>query len=678
MSIFGPNKFFQMKTIEKVITPIDKPIISIFSNQQSYSIDIYQREYKWDETNVSTLLNDIELRFITHDKKKSDPTEIKTDVIEKFAPYFLNSFLIHKTSTDAFIVDGQQRLTTFLLMFIKFYHIIDSIKSVEKTFDLSFIKELIYEKDPFGNPTKFKIHNPNREAALKALIDKDENFNSSDVTQKRILENYKIVGKYLDNFFAQENDPEKIDVVKFNYYVSYLLYKIVIIEIEITKTSNVSMIFEVVNDRGRPLESYEILKGKLMGILEGDLKEKANNIWSEMLKKHDDNGLSVDEFFKLYLRSKFANSETDYEKFERKYHFEIYKNNEIRKFFGNFENQDILYERISKDIKYFSDLHIKIRTTEVHKYIVCNRILEQNQQNLLLMSCIKCNDKNEEEKLKLLPKKFDQFHVFLRLIELYDSNEFQIYIHKLNKELREINPDKIFSVFDNLMLKELEGEYLEEGKYKKIESLFELDRLKNINNKWTNFTKYILMRMDLSLSKLLGDKPTYAKGMTWKGTNEIAYEHIFNKNSRRVAGLHLEHIFTHNEKNYELFKDKEGIFDSNKFYQVRNKYGAILLLKDKHNLSSNNDIYSDKFETYKNSDIILNELLVGSVPLVDVKKLPSNISFKIQNPDGNGLFPLSGVNERQKEVINMINYIWGEKFEEDFIKQREKLPKMKR
>ena len=659
-----------MKTIEKVITPIDKPIFNIFSNHQSYYIDIYQREYKWnkDERNkqVETLLNDIELRFQKESRKKKETAEIRLDVVENFEPYFLNSFLIHKTTTDTYIVDGQQRLTTFLLLFIKFFHIIKSVGNTEKTFELSFINELIYEKDPFGNPTKFKIYNINREKALKALVDNDDTFIPEDITQKRIIENYKTISKYYDAFFFKDSNEKGIDIIKFNYYVCYILYKLVIVEIEITKTKNVAMIFEVVNDRGMPLESYEILKGKLMGVLEGSMKEKANEIWTEMLNKHSQKELNVDDFFKLYLRSKFANSETDYEKYSNKYHFEIYRNKDIRKFFGNFENPELLFKRVTEDIKYFSDLHIKIKKTLSHKYIICNSILDQDQQYLLLMSNIKCNDKDEEEKLKLLPKKFDQFHVFLRLTDLYESSVFlQKYIHKLNKDLRECNSDKIFSIFDTLLISELEGNYLEKGKYKNIDELFELDRFKTIYNKWPIFTKYVLMRIDLALSKLLGDKPTYAKAQVWQGTHEFAYSHLFNKNGRRRIGLHLEHIYAWNEHNNSLFLDKAGVFDSVKFNQTRNLFGALLLLKDKHNLSSNNDIYKDKFETYKNSDIILNELLVGNVPNVDVKKLP--FTFKIQQPTKNGLFPLEGVRERQEEVSKLIKHIWGSNFNEDFI-----------
>ena len=663
-----------MKTIEKVITPHDKPIYEIFSKQQSYFIDIYQREYRWERDNVETLLNDIELRFQINDRKKKEPKEIQQDVQENFEPYFLNSFLINKTAKDTFIVDGQQRLTVLLLIFIKFYHIVDQInKSANgKTFDISFIKELIYEKDPFGNPKKFKIYNENREIALKALIDKDEEFSGTDITQKRIFESYKLISKYYDGYFQSEDNKDLIDTVKFNYYVSYVLFKLVIIEVEITQTKNVAMIFEVVNDRGKPLESFEILKGKLMGILEGDYKEKANFVWTEILNNHDANGLNVDDFFKLFLRSKFANSEKDYEKFEKNYHFEIYNNKALRDYFGNFENPDILFKRVVEDLKYFSDANIKVQTTQMHRYVVFNRLNKQNQQNLLVLSSLNCNDKNEDLKIKAVSKKFDQMHVVFRLLNMYDSNTFQDYVYQLNTKLRGVKAEKIYDIFDNLVIPSLEGTFIEKNKYKTIGELLNTDRINGLRNQWLNFTKYILMRFELALSQMLGNKPTFVISDRYEYThdNSFAYyylDNIFNLNNRKVAGLHLEHMYAHNEKNYTLFTDGNGIVDYEKFYKVRELIGALLLLKSSHNLSSNNDTYIDKFETYKKSNIIWNEILTGSIQDIDLKQLPKELKFTVQQPDTNGLLPLKAIDDRQREAISLIRYIWNDHFHEDLV-----------
>ena len=116
-------------TVQKLITPHDQFIRSVFNMQRSYYIDIYQREYKWTDMQVKTLLNDLEVRFELGKRGKTDPKEIQQDVLENFEPYFLNTYLTHTSPTATGIVDGQQRLTTILLMLIKLYQILQQVET---------------------------------------------------------------------------------------------------------------------------------------------------------------------------------------------------------------------------------------------------------------------------------------------------------------------------------------------------------------------------------------------------------------------------------------------------------------------------------------------------------------------------------------------------------------------
>ena len=43
-------------SVRSLITPQDQTLRTVFNAQRSYLIDIYQREYKWTEENVRTLL----------------------------------------------------------------------------------------------------------------------------------------------------------------------------------------------------------------------------------------------------------------------------------------------------------------------------------------------------------------------------------------------------------------------------------------------------------------------------------------------------------------------------------------------------------------------------------------------------------------------------------------------
>ena len=550
-------------------------------------------------------------------------------------------------------------IISFLLILIKLSKIVKDINTNgeydNKTYSDDSLKKLIFESDDFGGYERFKIYNPNREKAFKAILDTKE-LEIIDETQKRIIDNYKIIDKYFNNLLKGTNGKTTFDEIKTTYYISYILDKLSIVEIKIEKPKNVAMIFEVVNDRGLGLKPYEILKGKLIGNLENSQKEEANRVWTELQDKYFNNSviyIDLDDFFKTFFRAKFANNENEYEKFEKNYHYEVYRNKAIRKFFGNFEDSNLLYKRVTEDIKYYAELYLKLRTSYDFEFIIYNDILEQTQQHLLIMSNIELDDARQDEKINAVSKKFDQFHTTLRLLDEYESSSFQLFIHTLNSLLRNKNIETVKLEFDKICVEFLEQKgVIEVDKYSSISKLYKYSLFKNIRHRLLNFSKYVLMRVDRELAKNL-DKPSYVSDSL------KSLEDRFNQNNRKRYGLHLEHIIANNDKNKALFTDEDGIFDEISFNQVRNKFGALVLLKDKQNLSSGNDVYKKKFETYKKSNFIWNEFLVGHVDKFDISRLPNSLKLNKQDPDKQGLYSLNAVEERQKELFHIIKYIWG-------------------
>jgi uncharacterized protein with ParB-like and HNH nuclease domain len=646
-----------------VITPNDKFLRSVFSVPQSYYIDIYQRDYKWTVENVQTLLNDIEVRFGQHSRLKKEPKEIQADVKESFEPYFLNTYLTHSTPTSISIVDGQQRLTTLLLMLIKLYKILQKIEQsreyTEKTVSSDTLEKLIFEADDFGEASRFKIFNLNRETAFRSLVDGNE-FRPADETQQRLKGNYKLISDYYESFFMLPNEA-RYEINKLTYYITYLLDRISIVEIKIEKQKNVAMIFEVVNDRGLGLKPYEILKGKLIGNLPSEKKEKANAVWTELQDHYfraevlnsTESKLDLDMFFKTFFRAKFARNEAEYEKFEGDYHYEMYRNKEIRNYFSEFVDQELLYRRIMEDIKYFAETYLWLRTTYDNEYLIYNKLLDQNQQYMLILSALSLNDENRDDKITGIARKFDQFHTVIRLLDTYESNSFQRLIYPLNDQIREKTLTEAFTVFDMLLIRYLEEEdVIRKSEIDKTTNLFTYERFAGMHNRWTNFSKYILMRIDRYLAELL-DKPSYASDSL-----KMLEEH-FNKTTRRKCGMHLEHIYAYNLANMKLFTNDKGIFDEQQFNVVRNKLGMVLLLKDRQNESSNNESYEKKFTTYKKSNFIWNEMMVGHLHGVDEKKLPAELCVETIMPDETGAFPRAKVEIRQKHIFQTIRKIWA-------------------
>lgn len=649
-------------TVKSVITPNDKFVRSVFETNKAYLIDIYQREYKWTKHNVETLLNDIEVRFNQHKRKQTEPEKIQIDVQRNFEPYYLNTFLTHSTAENVSIVDGQQRLTTLLLIIIKLYNVLKIIEknpdNEGKTFVTQTLEKLILERSDFGKAKRFKIFNPNRESVLRSILDNTE-FSDPDETQQKILDNYVVIDRYYEKFLLKDAEDNKYDLIKLTYYISYLLDRISIVEIKIEKQKNVAMIFEVVNDRGLGLKPYEILKGKLIGELPGNKKEYANDIWvklqnkyySAKIKNSTDSRIDLDMFFQTFFRAKFADSENDYEKFEGDYHYEIYKNPKIKNYFKNFEDQDHLYKVITEDINFFANVYYNIRTSYEYDHLIYNKLLDQNQQYLLIMSSIDLNDPRKKEKIHKIAQKFDQLHTLIRLFDVYESQKFQRIIYPLNKNIRNKGIDIAFAEFDSALIQLLEDEQaIQKGQIQDISNLFNYDRFKYVGNRWINFSKYVLMRIDRYLSFLL-DKPSYAGGSL-----EELEEH-FNKTTRRKYGMHLEHIYAYNSSNKALFTDSNGIFDEQLFHAVRNRLGMVLLLKDRQNESSNNEPYSQKFSTYSGSNFIWNEMMVGALHKVDSRNLP-DWDIEVISTDPTGAFPFDKVDSRQKSLYKAIKQIW--------------------
>src|SRR5579872_636192 len=78
-----------------------------------YSIDYYQREYKWQEEQIHELVDDLSGKFL----EEYQPSHPRGRVAE-YPHYFLGSIIISKKEGAAYIVDGQQRLTSLTLLLI--------------------------------------------------------------------------------------------------------------------------------------------------------------------------------------------------------------------------------------------------------------------------------------------------------------------------------------------------------------------------------------------------------------------------------------------------------------------------------------------------------------------------------------------------------------------------------
>lgn len=644
----------------RLIEVEERDINYIFGKPKPYSLDVYQRDYRWSDDKeykiVTQLLIDIELRFENNIKfnKRNQSAELPNilkDVEENFKPYFLNTIMLNEQSGNIYIVDGQQRLTTILLLLIKLYHIgIDkgtAVLNVKK-----FIGEKIYEED-MASVKHFKISNPDRNTIIRKIFE-IETINDTDITnitQLNLRDNYQIISKYFDGYFFDKNNVFNAD--KYNYYVYNLLQKVLIIEQVIKHKEDVAMIFETANDRGKELEPHEVLKGMLLGVLDTNVKEECNTIWNEGLKTFfsiDENYKNVDDFFRTYFRAKYADTAFQYQQFASKYHRNLLSNDKIIKDLDR-SNPSKIEKFIKNDFVYYYKLYLEVSAHAkegTNLYIASNYANEQGQQFLLILSALSLKDPEHEAKVNLVAKKFDQFFTISSLIGAGDNNDRQKLYYDLSKSIRNKPLAVLNDAFDSIIVPYFSEhgfpitEFNEIFQYK----YFEKAKIEG------RFSKYVLSRVDRYLADLLNEQ-SFAK--------QESLHFITHSGNRPTHGFHIEHMFSNNEKIMEQFTDSNGEFDEKLFIDERNRLGAVILMKGNENIRTSNWVYKKKFNSYQNSGFIWNRILTNSINPASLNNCSDEIKqlFKAYEPDVEGLLTREAINERQELLFRLVTRIYS-------------------
>jgi hypothetical protein len=94
-----------------------KTIRQLLSGRK-YSVDYYQREYKWQTKQAVELLQDLAGKFLNDFAPGHDRA-----TVSDYGHYFLGSIIISEKKGQSFIIDGQQRLTTLTLLLIYLHNL---------------------------------------------------------------------------------------------------------------------------------------------------------------------------------------------------------------------------------------------------------------------------------------------------------------------------------------------------------------------------------------------------------------------------------------------------------------------------------------------------------------------------------------------------------------------------
>ncbi len=208
-----------------------------------YSIDYYQREYRWHQKQVHELVDDLSNKFM----EEYDP-EHERDQVADYPHYFLGSIIISKKERVAYIVDGQQRLTSLTLLLTLLRNLQREHASQVSVDDLIF-SELYGQKS-------FNLHVDERTEAMNALYE-DRHFSMADRSEsvRNLISRYRDLEAYF---------PPELRDRALSYFIDWLLNNVHLMEITAYSDDDAYTIFETMNDRGLSLSPTDMLKGYLL------------------------------------------------------------------------------------------------------------------------------------------------------------------------------------------------------------------------------------------------------------------------------------------------------------------------------------------------------------------------------------------------------------------------------
>ncbi|MFT3740535.1 MAG: DUF262 domain-containing protein [Breznakibacter sp.] len=279
-------------------TKVDK---FLATNETTFAIPVYQRNYDWNLVQCRQLLFDI----------------IETGKNEKVNAHFIGSIVyvhddVYTASglTELTIIDGQQRLTTITLIFIALYRLAQQLDNptlvsrIHKTY-------LINEFAPEAEKLKLKPTENNKEALRHILSSADDGDEFKGYS--RIIENF--------NFFKSHINKENFETVMRG------LNKLIFVDIALDRQKdNPQRIFESLNSTGLELSQADLIRNYiLMGLSRTNQEKVYKSYWEVIEKNAKDEILNksrVSDFIRDYLtliNKEIPNKGEVYIKFKSQY-----------------------------------------------------------------------------------------------------------------------------------------------------------------------------------------------------------------------------------------------------------------------------------------------------------------------------------------------------------------------
>lgn len=210
----------------------------LLGGRDDYVIPMYQRNYAWEEGEITQLIQDV----IDYLPKPDKPAR----------NYYIGSLVVYERTdgkTPVFeTIDGQQRLTTLSLL--------TSYLKNSKAVDLDWYANL-------------SIHFDSREhsrATFAAIFEgrfKDDPAEGLAEQQINtgILNGYRLIHKVLPHKLKENG-------VSAQQFADFLFRYVQIMRVKVPADTDLNHYFEIMNNRGEQLEKHEVLKARMMETLQ--------------------------------------------------------------------------------------------------------------------------------------------------------------------------------------------------------------------------------------------------------------------------------------------------------------------------------------------------------------------------------------------------------------------------
>lgn len=213
-------------------------IRQLLGGRDDYVIPMYQRNYAWEEGEITQLIQDVIDYLPEPDKPARN--------------YYIGSLVVYERTdgkTPVFeTIDGQQRLTTLSLL--------TSYLKNSKAVDLDWYANL-------------SIHFDSREhsrATFSAIFEGRFKDDPAEVLAEQqintgILNGYRLIHKVLPHKL-KENDVSPQE------FADFLFRYVQIMRVKVPADTDLNHYFEIMNNRGEQLEKHEVLKARMMETLQ--------------------------------------------------------------------------------------------------------------------------------------------------------------------------------------------------------------------------------------------------------------------------------------------------------------------------------------------------------------------------------------------------------------------------